>query len=306
MKKSDFHWTAETEEAFKQMKQLIAELPSVSHANGKGGTYRLFSSNKRDDFIVERLEEESSDTLMEEEEELLEPWILFDATNNKAEYEDFIAGLKITEQMGVKNLQANVDSRLVANQVNGTYVAKETDMIRYLEKVKTLTSSFKAFSIKQVPRSENKKADALIVEEEGDTWMTLIFKYLTDGTLPAKAKKSKSSETQVVAVLHNKWNPLQKILPRAMATPLTTSRSGLKQNQWQPLLATRSKNSCGTTLFVDLDFQEKSSRIMESNSKTIHSRIDARSYASANNFLLLNIRKPMAWWKGQTVVLGKG
>ncbi|GJX80145.1 reverse transcriptase domain-containing protein [Tanacetum coccineum] len=47
-KKSDFHWTAETEEAFKQMKQLIAELPSVSHANGKGGTYRLFSSNKRD------------------------------------------------------------------------------------------------------------------------------------------------------------------------------------------------------------------------------------------------------------------
>ncbi|GJQ98456.1 reverse transcriptase domain-containing protein [Tanacetum coccineum] len=120
--------------------------------------------------------------------------------------------------MGVKNLQANVDSRLVANQVNGTYVAKETDMIRYLEKVNTLTSSFKAFSIKQVPRSENKKADVLskiastsfahlskqvlveelkeksisatevlaIVEEEGDTWMTPIFKYLTDGTLPTK------------------------------------------------------------------------------------------------------------------------
>ncbi|GKF81847.1 reverse transcriptase domain-containing protein [Tanacetum coccineum] len=34
-------------------------------------------------------------------------------------------------------------------------------MIRYLEKVKTLTSSFKAFSIKQVPRNENKKADTL-------------------------------------------------------------------------------------------------------------------------------------------------
>nr|GEX13964.1 reverse transcriptase domain-containing protein [Tanacetum cinerariifolium] len=29
---------------------------------------------------------------------------------------------------------ANVDSRLVANQVSGTFVAKETDMIRYLEK----------------------------------------------------------------------------------------------------------------------------------------------------------------------------
>ncbi|GJY82714.1 reverse transcriptase domain-containing protein [Tanacetum coccineum] len=208
------------------------------------------------DFIVERPEDNSEDTLMEDAEELPDPWILFtdgssctnssgagliltnpegmeftyalrfrfDATNNEAEYEALIAGLKIAEQMGVENLQANVDSRLVANQVNGTYVAKETDMIRYLEKVKTLTSSFKAFSIKQVPRNENKKADALskiastsfahlskqvlveelkeksisaaevlaVVEEEGDTWMTPIFKYLTDGTLPAEGKKARA------------------------------------------------------------------------------------------------------------------
>ncbi|GJX41271.1 reverse transcriptase domain-containing protein [Tanacetum coccineum] len=58
----------------------------------------------------------------------------FNATNNKAEYEALIAGLRITEQMGVKNHQANVDSMLVANQVNGTYIAKEPGMIKYLEK----------------------------------------------------------------------------------------------------------------------------------------------------------------------------
>ncbi|GKC59658.1 reverse transcriptase domain-containing protein, partial [Tanacetum coccineum] len=34
----------------------------------------------------------------------------FEATNNEAEYEALIAGLQIAEQMGVKNLQANVDS----------------------------------------------------------------------------------------------------------------------------------------------------------------------------------------------------
>ncbi|GJV91414.1 reverse transcriptase domain-containing protein [Tanacetum coccineum] len=208
------------------------------------------------DFIVERPEDNLEDTLMEDAEELPDPWTLFtdgsscadgsgagliltnpegmeftyalrfrfDATNNEAEYEALIAGLKIAEQMGVENLQANVDSRLVANQVNGTYVAKETDMIRYLEKVKTLTSSFKAFLIKQVPRNENKKADALskiastsfahlskqvlvkelkeksisaaevlaVVKEEGDTWMTPIFKYLSDGTLPAEWKKARA------------------------------------------------------------------------------------------------------------------
>ncbi|GKE51960.1 reverse transcriptase domain-containing protein, partial [Tanacetum coccineum] len=131
------------------------------------------------DFIVERPEEDSPDTPIEEEEELPEPRILFtggssctdgsgagliltnpegmeftyalrfrfDATNNEAEYEALIAGLRITEQMGVKNHQANVDSRLVANQVNETYVAKEADMVRYLEKVKALTGGFKAFTI---------------------------------------------------------------------------------------------------------------------------------------------------------------
>nr|GFD04130.1 reverse transcriptase domain-containing protein [Tanacetum cinerariifolium] len=38
----------------------------------------------------------------------------FDATNKEAEYEALIADLQIAEQMGVKNLQENVDSRLVA------------------------------------------------------------------------------------------------------------------------------------------------------------------------------------------------
>ncbi|GJS36547.1 reverse transcriptase domain-containing protein [Tanacetum coccineum] len=86
------------------------------------------------DFIVERPKEESSDTLMEAEEALPEPWILFtdgssctdgsgagliltnpegmeftyalrfrfDATNNEAEYKALIAGLRIAEQIGLK------------------------------------------------------------------------------------------------------------------------------------------------------------------------------------------------------------
>nr|GEX78095.1 reverse transcriptase domain-containing protein [Tanacetum cinerariifolium] len=84
----------------------------------------------------------------------------FDATHNEAEYEALIASLWIAEQMGVKNVQANVDSRLVANQVNGTYVEKEPGMIKYLEKVKNLTRTFKEFFIKQMPRGEKKSRHA--------------------------------------------------------------------------------------------------------------------------------------------------
>ncbi|GKC08675.1 reverse transcriptase domain-containing protein [Tanacetum coccineum] len=208
------------------------------------------------DFIVERPEDDSTDTPMEDKEELPDPWILFtdglscvegsgagliltslegteftyalrfrfDATNNEAEYEALIAGLRIAEQIGVKNLQAFVDSRLVANQVNETYIAKEPCMIKYLEKVKNLTSTFKEFSIKQVRRGENKKTDALskmtstsfahlskqvlveelkeksiderevlvVVEEVGSTWMTPIYEYLTEEILLEEKRKARA------------------------------------------------------------------------------------------------------------------
>ncbi|GJU79926.1 reverse transcriptase domain-containing protein [Tanacetum coccineum] len=180
------------------------------------------------DFIVERPEEESPDELMTEPEELPNLTLVtdgsscidgfgsgliltnpegveftyamrfrFEATNNKSEYEALIVGLRIAEQMG---------------------------MVQYLEKVKTLTSNFKEFSIKQVPRSENKKADALsknastsfahlskqvlvdelneksinekevlaIVEEEEHTWMTPICEYLTKKILPKDKKKARA------------------------------------------------------------------------------------------------------------------
>ncbi|GKD61625.1 reverse transcriptase domain-containing protein [Tanacetum coccineum] len=123
----------------------------------------------------------------------------FDATNNEVEYEALIAGLKIAEQMGVKNLQANVDLRLVANQVNGTYVAKEADMIRYLEKVKAFTASTSfAHLSKQVLVEELKEKTIsevevlVVVEEEGDTWMTPIFKYLVEETLPTNMKQART------------------------------------------------------------------------------------------------------------------
>ncbi|GJX66619.1 reverse transcriptase domain-containing protein [Tanacetum coccineum] len=58
----------------------------------------------------------------------------FDTSNNEAKYEALVAGLRIAEQMGGKNLTAKVDSRLVANQINGLYEAKEQSMTRNTQK----------------------------------------------------------------------------------------------------------------------------------------------------------------------------
>ncbi|GJY10338.1 reverse transcriptase domain-containing protein [Tanacetum coccineum] len=54
------------------------------------------------------------DSTKEEEPVLL---ATFEATNNEAEYEALIAGLRIAEKIGVQNLEVNVDSKLVANQL---------------------------------------------------------------------------------------------------------------------------------------------------------------------------------------------
>jgi ribonuclease HI len=84
----------------------------------------------------------------------------FTATNNEAEYEALIFGLRIVTRMGVRNLEANVDSRLVANHVLGKYVAKEDNMLQYLDKTKSLIQGFDRFTIKQVPRGERSKGNS--------------------------------------------------------------------------------------------------------------------------------------------------
>ncbi|GKF34705.1 reverse transcriptase domain-containing protein, partial [Tanacetum coccineum] len=122
----------------------------------------------------------------------------FEATNNKAEYEALIVGLRIAKQMGVKNLQAHVDSRLVANQVNGSYVAKESGMIQYLNKVKMLIRSFREFSIKQVPQSENKKADAL------SKIASTSFAHLSKQVLVEELKEKSINEKEILAVVEEK------------------------------------------------------------------------------------------------------
>ncbi|GKC09829.1 reverse transcriptase domain-containing protein [Tanacetum coccineum] len=331
IKKSDFHWTPDAEQAFKQLKQHLSELPllvapkpkeelivylSASHGaisavlmteRGTVQTPVYFVSRALQgpelnytpmeklvlslvfaakrlrryfqahpiailaDFLVEKPDESPPDTSVVET--LQEPWTLFTdgsscvdgsgagliltspegteftyalrfqftASNNEAEYEALIAGLRIAAQMGVRNVHVSVDSKLVANQVLGAYVAKEENMIKYLEKVKSLVSGFANFSISQVPRSKNKKADALskiastsfahlskqvlveilkeksiqekevttVVEEDGLTWMTPIIEYLKEGTLPEDKKEA--SKLRIKARQYELW---EKVLYR--------------------------------------------------------------------------------------------
>ncbi|GJR75643.1 reverse transcriptase domain-containing protein [Tanacetum coccineum] len=109
----------------------------------------------------------------------------FSNSNNDAEYEALLDGLRIANEMQVKDIHAFVDSKLVASQVEGKYKAKGERMIKYREKALELAGAFNRSTSKGVnERSVEAQEVNMVVEEEGPTWMTPIRNYLEKGKLP--------------------------------------------------------------------------------------------------------------------------
>jgi len=87
--------------------------------------------------------------------------LAFNASNNEAEYESLLAGLRLAIGVGVRDLQAHCDSQLVASQYSGDYESKDSRMEAYLYQVRELTTKFEKFDLIKIPRAENSAADAL-------------------------------------------------------------------------------------------------------------------------------------------------
>ncbi len=60
----------------------------------------------------------------------------FRATNNTAEYEGLLAGIRAAAALGVKRLIVKGDSELVANQVRKHYKYSNPELTNYLAKVR--------------------------------------------------------------------------------------------------------------------------------------------------------------------------
>ncbi|XP_074377928.1 uncharacterized protein LOC141719447 [Apium graveolens] len=81
----------------------------------------------------------------------------FYVTNNDAEYESLINGLKISLEMGVRNLIAKSDSELVVNQVNGGFQARGPQTKLYLRCMQRLIRKFKEVRLECVPWDRGKR-----------------------------------------------------------------------------------------------------------------------------------------------------
>ena len=85
----------------------------------------------------------------------------FKASNNEAEYEALIAGLKTALDLGARNVKVYSNLRPVVNQVQGSFEARDSRMKEYLKVAKQIMAKFNTTSVTQVARGKNRHADSL-------------------------------------------------------------------------------------------------------------------------------------------------
>lgn len=83
-------------------------------------------------------------------------------TNNVAEYQGLILGLKTAIEKNMLELDICLDSLLIVNQIKGLYKVKHPNMIPLFLEVKNLLAQLKSWKIQHIPRAANAKADALV------------------------------------------------------------------------------------------------------------------------------------------------
>src|SRR5438105_12400339 len=87
--------------------------------------------------------------------------IHFPASNNAAEYEALLHGLRIAISLGIRRLAVRSDSELVVNQVQKEYSCTSTKMLAYCQEVRKLEDTFDGLDLTHVLRNDNNEADEL-------------------------------------------------------------------------------------------------------------------------------------------------
>ena len=87
--------------------------------------------------------------------------LMFPCTNNAAEYEALLHGLRVAKEMNLSRVRCFGDSDLAAQQVSGTWESKDPLMAAYHREVDTIAGHFKGYQVEHVDRRKNEVADVL-------------------------------------------------------------------------------------------------------------------------------------------------
>ena len=89
--------------------------------------------------------------------------LVFQVTNNIAEYEALLLGLNAAKDREIKNLKVFGDADMIIQQINETFQAKHPRLKAYRDELWRIRDSFDYFCIPYIPRGQNQLADSLAV-----------------------------------------------------------------------------------------------------------------------------------------------
>nr|GEU77043.1 reverse transcriptase domain-containing protein [Tanacetum cinerariifolium] len=225
---SDFHWTTKDEEAFKQMKQLIAELLMLASPMEKEELIVYLAAAKETASVVLMTERESRKMAI-----YFVSRALRGSETNYTSMEKLVLALVHASKRLKRYFQAHpiivTTGQPIQQVLSRPEVAEEDSQDTLMEKVEELpepwilfmdgsscADGFGAGLLLTNPEgmectyalrfgfdATNNKAgyealivglriaEQMVVEEEGDNWMAPIFKYLKEDTLPTDVKEAR-------------------------------------------------------------------------------------------------------------------
>jgi ribonuclease HI len=81
--------------------------------------------------------------------------------NNTTEYEALLLALRKMKALGQQTFILRTDSKVIQEHVEKESEARNTVLMKYVEKVREMERHFKGYSIQHIPRDDNNEADKL-------------------------------------------------------------------------------------------------------------------------------------------------
>jgi ribonuclease HI len=180
----------------------------------------------------------------------------FPASNNVAEYEALVNGLRIAIELGVQCLDARGDSQLVIDQVMKNSHCRDPKMEAYCDEVRRLEDKFCGLKLNHVAQRYNETMDELAKIASGRTTIPLVVfsrdrhqpSVKTDDT-PEPEKASALPEAPSAQPEAHSAQPEAPSAPEGEALRVEEERNGVPPNRnWQtPYLNNSTKESYPST-----------------------------------------------------------
>ncbi|MEW6496105.1 MAG: ribonuclease HI family protein [Cyanobacteriota bacterium] len=112
------------------------------------------------------------------------------ATNNEAEYTGCIVGLEKALELGCQQITVSGDSKLIINQLDGSYQVKSPSLRNYYNQASALLKQFENVDLIWIPRNQNSAADQAVNDciDKNTGVSQLREKALDLPTVPASGK----------------------------------------------------------------------------------------------------------------------